>query len=218
MTDRVPTYPGRVLITPTNGDPAFTADITMADSPSVAGTPINKATLLKDATATLFGLTSAAVPDNVLAFLGQFNLYTWRRVNGSNVVSYVTSANRNAYPDSGTSGGYTYTYVGVPFENIQKPAIEAAMGSYVGDNTNGSTHPTVIDMGIEADLILVCGLRTGTNSSGFGIRGGNFAVGGTGLSTTWSGTEVSFYSSSSSQAQLNYNNQTYYWVALKFNI
>ena len=213
MTDRVPTYPGRVLITPTNGDPAFTADITMADSPSVAGTPINKATLLKDATATLFGLTSAAVPDNVLAFLGQFNLYTWKRVNSSNVVSYVTSSNRNAYPDSGTSGGYTYTYVGVPFENIQKPSIEAAMGSYVGDNTYGATHPTVIDMGIEADLVLINAPAT-TNSNAFGVRGGY--VGG--LSTTWSGTEVSFYSSSSSQAQFNYNNRTYYWVALKFNI
>lgn len=34
---------------------------------SQQGTPLNKATLLKDATAALFGLTNTAVPDDVLA-------------------------------------------------------------------------------------------------------------------------------------------------------
>lgn len=39
--DRVPTYPGRVILTPVSGN---TYDMTRADSPTVEGTPIDKAT------------------------------------------------------------------------------------------------------------------------------------------------------------------------------
>lgn len=34
---------------------------------------------------------------------------------------YVQSNDRNAYPDSGTSGGYEYQYLGVPFNNTLLP-------------------------------------------------------------------------------------------------
>ena len=33
---------------------------------------------------------------------------------------YVYSFSRNTYPDSGTVGNYTYTYLGIPFENAMK--------------------------------------------------------------------------------------------------
>lgn len=66
MQDRVSTTPGRMLITPENGQPAFYATIEMADNPTVVGTPLNKASLLTDATAALFGLGPNAVPDDVL--------------------------------------------------------------------------------------------------------------------------------------------------------
>lgn len=79
MNDRVPTNPGRVLITPENGAAAYYATMTRADNPTQEGTPLNKATLLKDATAALYGLDSEAVPDDVLAFLGKYNQYWWRR-------------------------------------------------------------------------------------------------------------------------------------------
>lgn len=65
MQDRVSETPGRMLITPENGQPAFYATIEMADNPSVLGTPLNKASLLTDATAALFGLGADAVPDDV---------------------------------------------------------------------------------------------------------------------------------------------------------
>lgn len=39
---------------------------------SQQGTPLNKDTLLKDATAALFGLGTDAVPDDVLAYLGKY--------------------------------------------------------------------------------------------------------------------------------------------------
>ena len=70
MQDRVPLYPGRVTLTPVSGQ-ANTYDLTRADQPTQEGTPINKASLLKDATAALFGKTNAAVPDDILSLLSK---------------------------------------------------------------------------------------------------------------------------------------------------
>ena len=58
---------------------ANTFDMVRADDPTQAGTPLNKATFLKDATAALFGLGTDAVPDDVLAELGKYKQYWWRR-------------------------------------------------------------------------------------------------------------------------------------------
>lgn len=66
MQDRVPLYPGRVTLTPVAGQ-ANTYDMARADQPTQEGTPLNKATLLKDVTASILGLPNTAVPDN--AFL-----------------------------------------------------------------------------------------------------------------------------------------------------
>ena len=70
MQDRVPLYPGRVTLTPVSGQ-ANTFDLVRADQPTQEGTPLNKASLLKDATAALFGKTNAAVPDDVLSMLSK---------------------------------------------------------------------------------------------------------------------------------------------------
>lgn len=70
MQDRDPTYPGRVTLTPVSGL-ANTYDMERADRPLQEGTPINKASLLKDATAALFGKTNAAVPDDILSLLSK---------------------------------------------------------------------------------------------------------------------------------------------------
>lgn len=66
MKDRIPTKPGRVQLVPVTGQTNL-YDMTLADEPTEAGTPLNKTTLLKDATAALFGLTDSAVPDDVFA-------------------------------------------------------------------------------------------------------------------------------------------------------
>ena len=68
MQDRVPLYPGRVILTPVAGQ-ANTYDMVRADQPTQVGTPLNKATFLKDNTAALYGLGVTAVPDDVLAKL-----------------------------------------------------------------------------------------------------------------------------------------------------
>ena len=70
MQDRVPLYPGRVTLTPVSGQ-VNTFDLTRADQPTQEGTPLNKASLLKDATAALFGKTNAAVPDDILSLLSK---------------------------------------------------------------------------------------------------------------------------------------------------
>lgn len=70
MQDREPTYPGRVTLTPVYGL-ANTYDMERADRPLQQGTPLNKASLLKDATAALYGLGTGAVPDDVLSKLSK---------------------------------------------------------------------------------------------------------------------------------------------------
>ena len=87
MQDRIPLYPGRVTMTPVAGQ-ANTFDMVRADDPTQAGTPLNKATLLKDATAALYGLGTGAVPDDVLAELGKYKQYWWRRRTPS-YVQYI---------------------------------------------------------------------------------------------------------------------------------
>lgn len=72
MKDRIPTHVGRVQLVPVAGQTNI-YDMTMADDPVEVGTPLNKATLLKDATAALFGLTSSAVPDDVFAAIAAQN-------------------------------------------------------------------------------------------------------------------------------------------------
>ena len=73
MQDREPTYPGRVTLTPVYGL-ANTYDMERADRPLQEGTPLNKASLLKDATAALYGKTNAAVPDDILSLLSKSTL------------------------------------------------------------------------------------------------------------------------------------------------
>lgn len=48
---------------------ANTYDLTRADQPAQEGTPLNKASLLSDATAALMGLDAAATPDGAFAAL-----------------------------------------------------------------------------------------------------------------------------------------------------
>lgn len=68
MYDRVSTYPGRYQITPVEGQ-ENTFDLLRADGEISPGTPLNKSTLLTDATATLVNLGEDATPDDVFAIL-----------------------------------------------------------------------------------------------------------------------------------------------------
>lgn len=74
MKDRLPLYPGRVKLVPVSGQENV-YDMTRADQPTQEGDPLNKATLLKDATAALFGLGPDSVPDDAFALLSKAALY-----------------------------------------------------------------------------------------------------------------------------------------------
>ena len=88
MQDRIPLYPGRVMLTPVPGQ-ENTFDMVRADSPTQEGTQLSKANLLKDATAAMFGFGDDAVPDEVLAFLGQYAQHWWQRTNQTPVSYYA---------------------------------------------------------------------------------------------------------------------------------
>ena len=109
MQDRIPLYPGRVKMTPVAGQ-ANTFDMVRADDPTQAGTPLNKATLLKDATAALYGLGASAVPDDVFAELGKYKQYWWRRRDLGHYILKETSisAPRPIYVNSSSVVTYTY--------------------------------------------------------------------------------------------------------------
>ena len=102
MKDRVPLYPGRVKLTPVSGQ-ENTYDMVRADEPTQEGTPLNKATFLKDATAALYGLTNTAVPDDVLTVLSRFhkglgNEYVWSK----NEIVQVPTGDTNSNPGQST--------------------------------------------------------------------------------------------------------------------
>jgi hypothetical protein len=94
MNDRVSLYPGRVTLTPVAGQ-TNTYDMTRADQPTQEGTPLNKASLLTDATAAMLDLGADAVPDNALKILSRLHThlgddYLWRKQSISGEIKEAT--------------------------------------------------------------------------------------------------------------------------------
>lgn len=87
--------------------------IKLEDEPSTEGDFFNKANMLPDSIPKLLGLKMAnpQVKDalNVLAHVG--NLHVWKRVQ-SGVTDYLTSTDRNAYPDNVTDAQDAYYTLG----------------------------------------------------------------------------------------------------------
>ena len=298
MQNREPTYPGRITLTPVAGL-ANTYDMDRADQPLQPGTPLTKDTFLKDSTSALFGLGTDAVPDDVLAELGKYKQYWWRRrvnlgyqevktnltsnqivtettyypnlqyakritmdsetgeytlVNPTTVVcagskngpvidaslqeivnnapcyvktdmpisgnlnyqlfylpagsttgyanlvstkytiyrdqyrlaeqctrisvaesgvvqaqgvsfvlydpthnawEYLRSNSRSAYPDSGTSGGYEYEYLGIPFDNAVGPGTKIDVGNYVGTGTYGTNGKSTLTFSFAPCIVIL---------------------------------------------------------------
>lgn len=126
MKDRVPVNPGRVRIVPENGSAAFYATMERADNPTQEGTPINKNTLLKDATAAKFGLGGDAVPDEALNLLsrlhsGLANEYVWKKQ------SYVPPT--YTQESLGSGKGYTGSTDSVPQAQVSDEITVADDGT-----------------------------------------------------------------------------------------
>ncbi len=247
MKDRASLYPGRVLITPEDGSPAFYATMTRADEPTQAGNPLNKATLLSDSVAAMYGLDDSTVPNDLFGYVGEYAQHQWFRkvvpnfvpvpvskytkllmhtgggvggtgtgyrfytdietdlnqklvlggaeytfsvtfasrddlydhvgqyfekdgaiylMDSGSVVTgestsgtyyvyltarqmtyedrsapgpdtYLRSSDANAYPHSGESGGYAYTYLGRSMEHILREPVRIVQGTYLGNGEAG---------------------------------------------------------------------------------
>lgn len=182
MKDRIPKYPGRVLVTPEDGSEAFYATLTRADEAEQDGDPINKNTLLKDATAALYELGSSAVPDEVLAKiyerLTNFNAQniksgilpvirggTGKANYAANQLLYALSATelgQLAFPNS-AGAILRQDASGAPYWATPKETIESMgggrviTGSYVGTNlkydSDGSDQPVRIELGAVPKIV-----------------------------------------------------------------
>jgi len=157
--DRVPTYPGRVTLTPVAGQ-ANTYDMARADSPTVAGTPLDKATFDSIVHSRLTGrLYAPTVERGVLT---------------------STSLTSNPIPSSGwvevsntefTSGSYRVTASGADYPNLPDHAFDGSDSTYWAD-VNEDTGETwiAIDFGTR---IVVNSLRVNWFSysyDGFSVK------------------------------------------------
>lgn len=125
---------------------------------------LNKANLLKDSTAALFGFGSGAMPDSVLSYLGKYNQHWWKRRTKETIHSveksstatsivpftmYLGSSVTVYYSDKATTDGTSVTLVNpVPLEftsgNAQS-VYTAILGKYVTNVGTSSTSAATTD-------------------------------------------------------------------------
>lgn len=182
---------GRVLITPEDTSMVpFYARISMADNPINQGTPLEKATLLKDATAALYGLDATAVPDEVL--VEARSLISTAQSTADSKCKIVSGS----YVGTGTYGSdnkNSLTFDGIPKLLIVSSTVSSAYGG-------SRTYPQLVfvygQSGSIASLI--------TNGSDI------FAS----ATVSRSGNTVSWYSEDASAQQLNVSGTTYNYIAI----
>lgn len=187
--------------------------IKLEDEPTVEGDFFSKANMLPDSIPAALGLKmgNPQVKDalNVLAHVG--NLHVWERVQ-SGVTDYLTSTDRNAYPDSST-----ITYLGQLGGSAR---IE--VGSYVGTNTYGADNPNSLTFWFKPKIVKLL-FRTSTkvgrgdlkneDLTGEGINlSQNFMVADR-LTTNYAQGEGFGYSSSSSYGKKSPDGKTFYWYS-----
>lgn len=121
MQDRVSLYPGRVKMVPVAGQ-ENTYDMVRADSPTQEGTPLNKDSLLKDATAALLGGDSSMVPDEAFMAL--------KRI-GDDLKEAAVQVASGTYTGTGGSGSANKS--SLTFEFVPLVVSIVTQGSYYAD-------------------------------------------------------------------------------------
>ena len=199
MQDRVPTpgQEGRVLITPESGNP-FYAKIKMADNPTQEGDPLNKSTLLKDSTASLFGENNTALPDDIFQILSKAALYSEEE---------LTTVTGSKIPQIDVEIG---SYIGT--------------GTYGSNNKNTLTfsHPpqiVIVLLNRAVRQLLLPGnifIKGQNGSSGLGLISNvdNSPL----LDVSWSNNSISFYTSKTDSLapgyQMNYKGYQYIYLGI----
>ena len=188
MRNRVPANPGRVLITPEDGSAAFYATVTRADNPTEAGDPLSKETLLKDATAALYGLDATAVPDEVLA--AARSLISTAQSTADSKCKIVSGS----YTGTGTYGSgnkNSLTFDGTPKLLIVTSAENASYSDVKS-----------------YDLLLYIAGFNGRAPSSFTNKTEGFYM----VTISGSGNTVNWYSDQSALYQLNKSGVTYNYI------
>lgn len=152
--------------------------------------------------------------------------------------TYVHSSDRTAYPDSGTVGGLTYTYLGVPFNNAVAP-VKIVTGSYTGTGTYGASNPNSLTFDFEPKLVMLLAMESSSGSyyTLFGVseaRQGIFAIHPHTLGANYkqyagfyvesatannsyakkTGNTIYWYATSSASNQANNSGFTYHYMAI----
>lgn len=154
------------------------------DAPTQEGTPLNKATLLKDATAALYGKDATAVPDDILAKIALVGLkkqvyatagtYTFTpSVTGWHVVEVVGAGGRFSNSAGGAAGGYAlksvYLSKGVGVTvtvgagmSVDGTGGSSSFGAYV--SATGGGDPSVPGGGVGGDINIKGGTGVGNGN------------------------------------------------------
>lgn len=184
MQNRVSLYPGRVKLVPVPGQ-ENTYDMVRADSPTQEGTPLNKDSLLKDATAELYGLGSDAAPDDVLqAIFGRLSLYReLKRYETAGAFEFVVPPNISNILAIIISGGNGGGAVSDSFNSseIYEGSASGGIGVFSAAVTEGDVFQLVVGSGGSAVTASYgAGAKRG-GTGGTSSFGGKTVPGGTGI-------------------------------------
>ena len=191
MKNRQPTpgKEGRVLIRFEDGTAKY-ATISMADDPIAEGDPIDKSTLLKDATAALYGLDATAVPDEVL--VAARTLISTAQKTADSKCKIVSGS----YTGTGTYGSgnkNSLTFDGTPKLLIVSSTVTSAYGGR-------RTYPQLIFVyGESGDIASLITSGSEVFSS---------------ATVSGSGNTVSWYSADAAAQQLNVSGTKYNYIAI----
>lgn len=188
MEDRIPANPGRVLVTPENGGAAYYATLTRADNPTQEGTPLNKANLLTDATAALFGLGANAVPNDVFSTVRALIARNATDIaNGVKIAtgSYTGTGNYDSSNKNTLAFGFKPQFV-----LIVECSIEHNNGAYNAQVRFVSPMTVPLMMNIYGGVI------------------------GSQCTVTWTDTGVTWYSTENAKCQGNTSGKTYQYLAI----
>ena len=191
MKDRVSQYPGRFRLTDLGGD---LVELQPADQPLIEGTPLNKATFLKDATAALLQLaqTDPTVDDALNSLISLTNS--------------KAKIQLGSYVGTGTYGASNPCNITCSFA----PKIIALVGSstsiswlgrdaYAQSNGNFTT------------LIAMDAITTGwKDGNGFGMYYASNRYG----KKSADGKTFSWYITQDANMMFNGSGNTYYWLAI----
>lgn len=167
----------------------------------------------------------ASVPYNIdTSTLTEVYVTTVEYYENIGEYEYLSSPDRNAYPDSGVEGIFSYQYLAVPFENAREGGAKIVTGSYVGTGTYGQSNPCKLTFDFAPKMLIFWGSGTATSTYSSShpaiLRWGGttlVTVSSYGANTfSYDGNTVSWYLSygDSADSQWNASGNTYYYTAI----